>query len=593
MYDKSRLRLEISSRGTIPNNSPLDPQNPAVKNLWLKKHQLQSIHAMRSLETNAVKTDSGDTLVAEIGILSNKIGSGKSLCILGLVVSQVRLSTQCFVTYHFGDAAYVMNERRNIQGGNLIVVPNHLLYMWESYIKDYTHLTTCIMKKHMFPFENWDTVAEYDIVLCGASHYNLLTKSCPWTWSRVIFDEADSINIPACVKPSARFVWFVSSSLNNLLFTDGFFLKCEEDGQLTRVLTNGIARNGYIRNTFKRLESVSADCILSKIIVKMNDTYIDEHLNLPPVSHHVVVCEDPVDLVVLDHSISEQVRMILNGSDPQGAMDYLGCPVGSKDNIISFICKNLVIQIKNYEKKIEYLNNIETVDSETQETNRTKLSKTQAKISELDRKLNRIHTKITEFAESGYVAGMCPICLEEKQETCVFTCCLNHFCKDCTDRMITEKTSCPLCRGEFRTIVRTKPFQSNSSATKYTETARVVRERLNDSQASILVFLWSENTIRKLQQVFENKGIPYRCLSGNGNAIRKTIHWFNEKKVRVLLVNAIVYGCGLDLSSATDIVLFQRMHTELENQLTGRAHRIGRTHELNVYRIVHENELTL
>ena len=63
--------------------------------------------------------------------------------------------------------------------------------------------------------------------------------------------------------------------------------------------------------------------------------------------------------------------------------------------------------------------------------------------------------------------------------------------------------------------------------------------------------------------------------------------------MRTLLVNATVYGCGLDLSSATDIVLFQRMHTELENQLTGRAHRIGRTHELNVYRILHKNELTL
>ena len=591
MYHKSVLRLQISGQGTVPNDAPHDSQTPGVKNLWLKKHQLQSIHAMRSLETNAVKTDSGDTLVAEIGVLSNKIGSGKSLCILGLIVSRVRLSSQPFVTYHFGDAAYVMNETQNILGGNLIVVPNHLLYMWESYIQEYINLNFLLVKKHLFPFENWDTVAGYDIVLCGASHYNLLMKSCPWTWSRVIFDEADSINIPACVKPSARFVWFVSSSLNNLLFSDGFVLKCEYDGQLTRVLTKGIARNGYIKNIFKRLESSTADCILSKIIVKMNDAYIDEHLNLPPVSHHLVVCEDPVELVVLDHSVSEHVRMILNGSDPQGAMDYLGCPVGSKDNIISFVCKNLVVQIKNYEKKIEYLNNIETVDSETLDTNRNKLTKTHAKISELNNKLQRIHTKITEFSETGYVAGVCPICLDEKKETCVFTCCLNHFCKGCTDRLlISGNNSCPLCRGDFRTIVRSSSSHP-SKPTKYLETARLVKEKLNDPCASILVFLWTDNTIRKLQQVFEDKGIPYRCLSGNGNAIRKTITWFNEKKVRALLVNASMYGCGLDLSSATDIVLFQRMHAELENQLTGRAHRIGRTHELNVYRILHQNEL--
>jgi hypothetical protein len=591
MYEKDRLRLYLSMYGTVPNDAGYDPQPDGIRNLGLKKHQLQSIRAMNALETNQIRMDTGELLVAEIGVLSNKIGSGKSLCVLGLIVSRVRLSTQPFVTFHFGDAAYVMNERTHIDivGGNLIVVPNHLVPMWDSYIRDYTTLDTLIVKKDMFPLD-WTRVSEHDVVLCGASHYNLLIKSCPWTWSRVVFDESDSINIPACVKPSARFVWFVSSSLNNLLFCDGSFWKYEPEG-LTRMTTNGISKNGYIKNTFKRLESVNANCILSKIIVKMNDQYIDEHLNLPPVLHHSVVCDDPVELVVLDNAISDHVRMILNGNDSCGALDYMGCPVGSKDNIISFVCKNLSVQIKNYVKKIEYLNHIETIDSESLETNRLKITKTQTKITELEKRLERIHTKIEEFSANVSSITNCPICLDDENDTCLFMCCMNQFCKPCVDRLLqayTQDPLCPLCRGAFRTMILRK-VTNEPSHNKYTETLRVIKDLKHDS--SVIVFMWTENTLRKLQRELDNKGILYRILGGNGQTIHRIIKWFDEKRVRVLLINASVYGCGLDLSSATDVILFQKMHADHENQLTGRAHRIGRTHELNVHRILHKNEI--
>jgi SNF2 family DNA or RNA helicase len=357
--------------------------------------------------------------------------------------------------------------------------------------------------------------------------------------------------------------------------------------------TNGIARNGYIKNTFKRLESVHADRVLSRLIVKMNDQYIDDHLKLPHVLHHNVVCEDPVELLILENALSEHVRMILNGNDQQSAMEYLGCPVGSKENIISFVCKNLFVKIKNFEKKIEYLDNIESVDSESLDTVHTKRVKTQQKIIELQQKLQRIHDKIDTFAKDETPSQTCPVCLDDDQEMCMFTCCLNQFCTTCVDRLFTKQQHviCPLCRGKFQTMVLRKRSETPRAGTKYTETIRVIKERLACDDTSLLVFMWTDNTLRKLQRVLDDKGFVYRTLSGNGHTIQKTIRWFDEKRVRLLLINASLYGCGLDLSSATDVILFQRMHVDHENQLMGRAHRIGRTHELHVHRILHKNEL--
>ena len=82
----------------------------------------------------------------------------------------------------------------------------------------------------------------------------------------------------------------------------------------------------------------------------------------------------------------------------------------------------------------------------------------------------------------------------------------------------------------------------------------------------------------------------FRILSGNVNSIKNTVDMFNNGRFRVLLVNAYVYGCGLNLMGATDVIFFQKTNNEVEKQLVGRANRIGRTHELNIHRVLHDSE---
>jgi len=593
MHDKNQLRLDISAKGTIEDDALFDAQPTRIHNMDLMTHQLQSIHAMRNLENNRMELND-HKLVAEIGILSNKIGSGKSLCVLGLIATQVRLEVQPFMTFHFGDSAYVIDERRDMHviGGNLIVVPCHMIATWQKYVEEYTQLSFVVVKKQMFPFV-WQDIETKDIVLCAATHYNMLMKSCPWTWSRVIFDESDSINIPSCVKPMSRFVWFVSSSLNNLLFCDGHFWKYEVSGtgdpSLTRMVTNGIARNGYIKSTFKKLQSESANGILSRIIVKMNNTYIDALLKLPPITVNVIHCNDPVYLMILDHAVSEDVAKLLNGDDIRGVLDHYGCSVDTKENLVSRVCKNIAIEINNLHMKIQYLRNLEHRVEDNQLT-LFKIDKTQQKIECLESKLRRIHEQVDVLLNQA-PSSPCPVCYECGTDQCVFTCCMNTFCTPCVKRLFDlENTTCPLCRGHF-SILKTTRVSSNgaSESHKYEQLVRLLKDKLTTEDAHILVFMYNDNTLKKLQQVLDAHGIPYRALTGK---IQKTVDMFDEGFCRVLVANATVHGCGLNLTRATDVILFQKMHTELEAQITGRAHRIGRTKSLNLIRLLYSNEIS-
>lgn len=593
------LRIRLNKEGTLEDNAPFVNQPKDIVNISLKKHQLQSIHAMHNLEQNHKRISENDYLISEIGVLSNKVGSGKSLCVLGLIASVPRLPIQDFVTCHFGDSVYVMNDRKymRVLGGNLLVVPNHLTPTWRDYLHKYTSLTHIVIKQSMFPID-WDDISTYTVVLCGSKHYNMVVKTCPWMWSRVVFDEADSINIPACIKPNARFVWFISSSLNNLLFCNGSYITCDPMGIITRVITKGITKQGYIKSTFKELESSAANNILPGIIIKMKDTYVDAHINLPPVYEHVIRCKDPIYLKVLSDVISEPIASLLHGCDTAGALDHLGCPVDTKENIISYICRSLHVQRNNYQLKIDYLNTLETVDADAMENVQEKIRKTNQRIRDVDLKLTSIHRKVDELTNTSDpgVEKYCPICMEHNvDDLCLYSCCLNVFCKACVHQMLTvhRSSSCPLCRGDLNCteiIVRHVPTHP-SAQDKYDKVIELIMDKNNVPDARLLIFVWHDNTLTHISHLLSALHFTsFRILGGNTNTITRIVNWFNTGRLKVLLVNAALYGCGLNLIGATDVIFFQKRNIELETQLVGRAYRLGRVHPLNMHHILHEHE---
>jgi hypothetical protein len=93
-----------------------------------------------------------------------------------------------------------------------------------------------------------------------------------------------------------------------------------------------------------------------------------------------------------------------------------------------------------------------------------------------------------------------------------------------------------------------------------------------------------------IDKILVDENISFSKLAGNINVINNTIEKFKNGKIKVLLLNATNYGSGLNLQMASDIIIYHEMTAELQTQIIGRSQRMGRTEQLNVYYLIHDNE---
>jgi SNF2 family DNA or RNA helicase len=111
-------------------------------------------------------------------------------------------------------------------------------------------------------------------------------------------------------------------------------------------------------------------------------------------------------------------------------------------------------------------------------------------------------------------------------------------------------------------------------------------------KAKILMFSGYDGTFSGLDEQLKTEAIPYALLSGSQARISKLLNEFEAGKHNVLFLNARNMGAGLNIDSASHVVLFHRMSPELESQIIGRALRLGRRTPLDVVHLLHDNELT-
>lgn len=596
MRDVSAI-LNIIREGTLDDDAPYEYTENLRRCIptTLMKHQLQSIHAMSVLENKVNTNNAPEYVVSEMGVLANKVGSGKSLCILGLITNQPMLDSNDVVKECHGDL-FVMENRTTIdkivKAANLIVVPQHLQRsVWIPYLKSIKLPHVVVTKDNVHD----NSIGDFTVVLCCAKYYNVLMKNCGWVWSRVVFDEADTIPIPACVKPNTNFVWFITSSIHNLIFYQGYYWNYV-DGTMTRTTTRGIANQGYIKNTFRNLKECS---LLQNVIIKFNDGYLQHRLDLPPLFNEYHQCKSPYYFRVVHDLVSTQVLSHIHGNDLDGAMEQLGCCVDNTTNIIASILTNLKDRILKHELKRDYLLQLkQSISNTTNKDVDTKISKNEACISHWNEQMEKIHTRVMGVAHTD-IRHACPICMEKTttNTTCIFACCLNLFCTDCVKKVIQHNiTCCPLCRTEieYSNIFklaneenRGKLGCDDSQKTcgkldKNTTLLKLIVSIHNEfSEYSIVIFAMYEESILSIQSALYNSLISFRTLRGNN--IHNTLQWFDNTKCGVMIVNAQLHGSGLNLNKTTHVLMYQQFTPDLTMQLVGRAHRIGKTTPLYVH----------
>jgi SNF2 family DNA or RNA helicase len=109
-------------------------------------------------------------------------------------------------------------------------------------------------------------------------------------------------------------------------------------------------------------------------------------------------------------------------------------------------------------------------------------------------------------------------------------------------------------------------------------------------EARILMFSNYDASFDQVVSQLAAAGFKTATVNGSQARISKLMRDFREGKYNVLFLNARNMGAGLNIESATHIVLYHKMSMELENQIVGRAVRLGRTADLEVVHLLHENE---
>lgn len=104
----------------------------------------------------------------------------------------------------------------------------------------------------------------------------------------------------------------------------------------------------------------------------------------------------------------------------------------------------------------------------------------------------------------------------------------------------------------------------------------------------VLVFSQFVEMLQLIRDVLDEDGVPYEYLDGSTKDRLERVERFNnDESIPVFLISLKAGGTGLNLTGADTVVHFDPWwNPAVEDQATDRAHRIGQTRVVTVYRLI-------
>jgi superfamily II DNA/RNA helicase len=187
----------------------------------------------------------------------------------------------------------------------------------------------------------------------------------------------------------------------------------------------------------------------------------------------------------------------------------------------------------------------------------------------------------------------CAICYESKNP-CLTPCCSKVFCAECILEWMRRSSACPLCRTSF---TPSSLIQISDRAEQTDKKIQTLPKKLDaliqileeNPNGKFLVFSRFENPFARVKESLGAR-FPVALLQGNKDVIAHTVDSFENGGLKVLLLNSRNAAAGINLPSATHIILLHKMELEEERQILGRAYRLGRSLPLHFIQLLHEKE---
>lgn len=602
----------------------LNDNNPKISqplnfNITLKDHQLTILHRCIEYENNEIYLDQFPIVThngtkymnakfkPHMAVIGDRVGSGKSYIALALIRSN-DITTQnntIIKSYGLNNVVYYIPDTKRVIKTNLLIIPHNLCTQWEQYIKRcYTDIKYKIVNRQKILdkiLEPSFNIEEYELIVVTGTFYNKLANyiiNKNIKLQRVIIDEVDNLNIPGCNNIDTCFIWFITASYANLLYPRGYS-KYESNMHRRIWCATGLKNSGYIKNIFMDLFlNISRD-FMKVLIIKNSEGYVQRSISLPPIFKFVIKCKTPNTIRILTGIVDRNIIECLNANDINSALQYINANhKGNEDNIINLL-------INKYNKQLTNINlNLTMTQQMIFENETLRLEE----LNKINAKINDIRHKIQLITDRVKNDNICTICFDETNDNRTVTqCCQNSFCFKCINTWLTKKPNCPLCKAGMTSddyLVINKNFENtyineivpdenelNEDFDKYKNLKILLKKRKIGSK--FLIFSSSDMSFHKIIPILDELNIRFDFLKGHQYHINNLLNNYNNSNLDVLLVNSTYYGSGLNIEKTSDIIMFHRFDNQMEQQIVGRADRMGRTEPLNIHYLLYQNELSI
>lgn len=587
--------MKISDSKLLNANSVCSPQ-PEKIIVALKMHQKTAIHRMMNIEKGLIDVyyeTKQQKLNSNVGIVSDLVGAGKSLTVLGLISlhnpNEIKgiWNSRCSGVYL--EPYLHLNK-------SLIIVPDNVVHQWAQYLQDQTSFSFSIYQKDIDELDVINDKSE--ILLIGGKlaktvlRYNLM-------FDRLVIDEIDQfmgsqkndISIKAqYINLMAKFFWMITATPQNL------FRNKPSIQKITSVVQSNISKSEKVFDYLEFPTNIFANLppylIVDNLIVKNQDSFVKSSMALSDPIFIKIECFQPKAFQICVNFMPA-LSTALNGHDLAKVAKLLGCTIETPENILSKIenetdwslisiqshIKAQTDLLENYPKpeKIAYLK--EDIANAIEREGKLKI------------RLESIRKNIAELR-----TGCCNICYYEFSENnrkdnppTFLHCCRNLICTLCISEIKCNQDSCPYCRAKplnFSISTDTLPKLEEVALQldKIATLLKLLKETVN---GKFLIFASTDSSFNEIIRNLGHNGYVYHILKKDATNVEEQINDFNGSKVNILLMNATVHAAGLNLQSATHIIIFHRLDQYTREQVIGRGQRMGRTSTLKVIELTY------
>jgi hypothetical protein len=598
-------------------------QQPAHITTNLRIHQLAVLAAMKTKEQqlkqgyNVQITGGREVIHSNFAVLGDRVGVGKTLMALGHISQMTNELNQLPLTLNEKSTPHLYSmfipDTNDNMFSNLVIVPHTLFRQWQDTIRTQTSLTTffCKTQRDLDKPDFLEKLQNTQVTLISNTlfpHFiNNLTfrlggqEPC---WQRVFYDEADSIKIAStCPLPKANMTWYISATFSNILFS-GDVAHSYTIRQLTEEFIESFHQevqtllHSYVEShpTILYYRMVSHPYFLKHIfsqhplrghlVVLCDSTFLQTSIQLPPLHRRTILCQAPAHHRFLTNIVSNDVATMLHAGDTEGALQALGVSSHTPLTLVEAVTGYKQRELDRLKRLLEFKKEEEY---STPQAKQQALQSLEERIHRLEEQIQHIKERLAEVSKDS-----CSICYESNQSPLITPCCTKMFCANCILEWMTRVPACPLCRTSFHpselTSLSTSNVRCENVPTQKPKKIEALLQLFQDNpEGKFLVFSRFENPFHDIENIIEGK-YRFAYVQGNKDVIASTLDKFERGQLKILFLNSRNAAAGMNISSATHLVLLHKMGSEEEKQILGRAYRLGRTTPLEYISLLHDQE---